>query len=423
MVAKINTSKRLLTALNYNEKKAAQGKATCMYAGNYLQQADQMNFYQKLSRLENQNKLNERATTKTLHISLNFDPKEKFSKDKLIEIAREYMDRINFKEQPYLVYQHTDAAHPHIHIVASAIRADGTRINTHNIGRNQSEKARKEIEILFNLVKAEHQKNNQQFIKPLDIQKIHYGNSATKKSIGSIVTYVMNTYSYTSLPEFNAALKQFNVVADRGAEDSIVYKTNGLLYRLTDSNNNKLGVPIKASAIFSKPTLAKLQTRFDINKKSRDGLQQKIKESIDAVITKHPSDLTQLIHALAINETETILRKNNEGKLYGITFIDNKNKSVFNGSDIGKKYSITGLQNLLTTKTIPPTVKDDTTKISTTSLLIAQPNKDERKHVSASLKDHQVNSLLDDLLSKERIENIPSSFKRKRKKKKRNNDL
>ena len=103
MVAKINTPKRVLSALNYNEKKAARGKATCIYASNYLQQASQMNFYQKLSRLDNQNKLNERATTKTLHISLNFDPKEKLSEDKLIKIATEYMNRINCKAQPYLV--------------------------------------------------------------------------------------------------------------------------------------------------------------------------------------------------------------------------------------------------------------------------------------------------------------------------------
>jgi len=60
-----------------------------------------------------------------------------------------YMEKIGFCEQPYLIYRHYDAGHPHIHIVSINIRRDGSRISLHNIGRNQSEKARKEIENEF----------------------------------------------------------------------------------------------------------------------------------------------------------------------------------------------------------------------------------------------------------------------------------
>ncbi len=56
------------------------------------------------------------------------------------------MSKIGFGDQPYLVYQHFDARHPHIHIVTTNIKSDGSRIKTHNIGRNQSERARREIE-------------------------------------------------------------------------------------------------------------------------------------------------------------------------------------------------------------------------------------------------------------------------------------
>jgi len=86
MVAKINTPHRLLTALNYNENKVQHGRAECIYAGNYIREAHEMNFYQKLERFENLNRLNDRSTTKTVHISLNFDPKEKLAKEKLIEV-------------------------------------------------------------------------------------------------------------------------------------------------------------------------------------------------------------------------------------------------------------------------------------------------------------------------------------------------
>lgn len=145
MVAKITIPKSVEAALNYNEKKVQKGTAECLHAANYLNEAKKMNFYQKLNSFERLNSLNERATTKTLHVSLNFSPSEKLSNSKLVEIANDYMNKIGFGEQPFLVYKHEDAGHPHIHIVSTTIKEDGSRINTHNIGRNQSEKARKEL--------------------------------------------------------------------------------------------------------------------------------------------------------------------------------------------------------------------------------------------------------------------------------------
>ncbi len=197
-----------------------------LYAGNFLKDANRMNFYQKMEAFERLNELNDRAQTKTLHVSLNFDPSEKLSSDKLIKIAESYMEQIDFADQPFLVYKHHDAGHPHIHIVTTTIREDGSRINTHNIGRNQSEKARKEIENEFNLIRAENQKQLlKQKIQPVKAEKIIYGKSETKKAITNVVNAVLNTYNYSSLPEFNAILKQYNVMADRGKEEGSIYKT------------------------------------------------------------------------------------------------------------------------------------------------------------------------------------------------------
>lgn len=64
------------------------------------------------------------------------------------------MDKIGFGDQPYLIYQHHDAGHPHIHITSINVQDNGKRIDMHNIGKDKSEPARKEIEEAFNLVKA-----------------------------------------------------------------------------------------------------------------------------------------------------------------------------------------------------------------------------------------------------------------------------
>lgn len=340
MVAKITSPARIIAALNYNENKVQEGKAECLHASGYLREVTEMNFYQKLEGFERLNNLNSRATTKTLHISLNFDPSEKLSHDKLITIATDYMEKIGFSKQPWLVYKHKDAGHPHIHIVTTTIQDDGKRIDTYNIGRNQSEKARKEIEQSYGLVRAEDQKRLlNKHIVPVHAEKIGYGKTETKKSITNIVNTILNTYRFCSLPEFNAVLKAYNVVADRGQQDGRIYKHKGLMYRVLDKDGNKVGVPIKASAINTKPTLEKLESLFEKNKRLKEPFKNTLKNLIDQVLASQPKDMHTFIRALEQLNIATVLRQNAEGKIYGITFVDNNNKTVFNGSDIGKAYS------------------------------------------------------------------------------------
>src|SRR6266542_4055343 len=361
MVAKITIPKNLEAALNYNEKKVQKGKAECIHAGNYLGEPGKMNFYQKLNGFEMYNRLNKIATTKTLHVSLNFDPSEKFSNNKLEEIATVYMDKIGFGEQPYLVYQHFDAGHPHVHIVSTTIRSDGSRINTHNIGRNQSEKARKEIEQIYRLVKAENQKQIlKQQIKPIDAAKVVYGKSETKRNIANVLNAVVNNYKYTSIPELNAALKQFNVIADRGSEEGRIYKNRGLVYRILDENGNKIGVPVKASSISSKPTLDNLEKKFVTNETAREPFKQRMKDVIDEAFKNRVTGIKELSEELKKKQVYTVLRQNAEGRIYGITFVDNQSKCVFNGSDLGKGYSAAGLQSRIGITGFETTKKDIT---------------------------------------------------------------
>ena len=136
MVAVIKTGHSINRILNYNENKVKEGKAEFLSAVNYPIDTEKICYNQKLNLLLKQASLNENVTRNSVHISLNFDTSEKLSNDQLKEISERYMQKIGFGEQPYLVYQHFDAEHPHIHIVSLKVRADGTRIDTNNIGRN-----------------------------------------------------------------------------------------------------------------------------------------------------------------------------------------------------------------------------------------------------------------------------------------------
>ncbi len=347
MVARFHPPNPSLTdTLNYNEKKVQKGVAEFLTAENYPIDKEKLNFHHKLNRLKNQAALNENVTHNSIHISLNFDPSEQLDKEKLIAIANTYMDKIGFGEQPYLVYQHFDAGHPHIHIVSVKIRPDGKRIDTQNIGKNQSEKARKEIEIDFGLVKAEDSKlKEKQKLEPVNAQKVQYGKMETKRAINNVLRAVLDTYKYSSLPELNALLKLYNVMADRGTERSKMYQGNGLMFRVLDEHGNRVGAPVKASQFFFKPTLKNLEEKFQKNELLKNPLRVRVKNAIDLSLLKSPRQpLQSLIKSLEREGIATVLRESEAGGIYGITYIDHKNKVVFNGSDLGKQYSAKAIQ-------------------------------------------------------------------------------
>src|SRR5690606_26934095 len=181
MVAVIKTGSSIRRIFLYNENKVEMGIARCLSAINYPMEAHEMSASMRLNRLLLQAALNSKVTRNSVHISLNFDPTEKdLFDERLIEIAKRYMEGIGFSNQPFLIYRHLDAAHPHIHLVSIKVRSDGGRIDMHNMGRNQSEKVRCLIEREFNLVKAKQSTLKQSHIpKGLDLAKVQYGRSET----------------------------------------------------------------------------------------------------------------------------------------------------------------------------------------------------------------------------------------------------
>jgi len=340
MVTKIKEPKNFRKAIYYNEYKVEQGKAECIAAQNFLKSVENLSIQEKLHRFKSLIELGEGITYNTLHISVNFHPSERFSKEKMAEIGRVYMEKIGFGEQPFLIYQHHDTAHAHMHIVTTTIREDGNPIDINNIGRNQSEQARKEIEIAYNLVKAEDQKKSlQEEIRTLDAQRLQYGKSETKRGITNVLDTVLAKYTYSSLEELNAVLSLYNVRAFRGGPDSQMFKKGGLLYQLLDEEGRPVGVPVKASSIYSKPTLKYLQKEFQKHLEKRLTHKKRVQQAIDLAIRAKPHTLDDLAKYLKKEQVYVVARRNKDGFVYGVTFVDTKNKVVFNGSDLGKGYS------------------------------------------------------------------------------------
>jgi hypothetical protein len=430
MVAIIKTGNSIHNIFNYNENKVKQGVAECIGEGNYPVDANKMSINMKLNRLLKQVALNDNVKRNSVHISLNFDPSEtSLSKEKLMNITNTYMEKIGFGQQPYLVYQHHDSGHPHIHIVSIKIRENGSRIDTQNIGRNQSEIARKEIEKTFGLVVAEgHGKNQKQEFQPISIGKLEYGKIETKKAIANVLALVINSYKYSSLPELNAVLQQYNVLADRGRENSKIFQSKGLVYRILDENGKSIGVPIKASDFYNKPTLKYLEEKFASNKTGQLSHRNRVKNAIDLALLVNKTTFLELEKTLKKEGINIVLRKNNEGILYGITYVDYSTKCVFNGSTLGKAYSAKVIQERCGSSTIVKQKNTDSTieklpetKFHKGNQEIKNTSFDNATQDPKSVEFNTAIGKLADILtqSEQPMSYVPNQLKGKRKKKKR----
>lgn len=341
MVAIIKSGYSIHRTFNYNENKVKEGVAVCIGAGNYPIDPQDMTVGMRLNGLLKRIELSQRSKRNSVHISLNFDPSEKeLTPEKLLAVAERYMEKIGFADQPFLVYQHHDAGHPHIHIVTTNIKTNGKSIDTHMIGVRKSEPARKAIEKEFGLVKAEAQKNTADFrLKSVSAAEVSYGKSETRQAIQNVLENVLKKYRYGSLAELNALLSCYNVAAQPGEEGSRVNRHGGLLYRVLDETGNPVGVPIKASSFYNRPTLKKLKPYFIANKTESQRYKSRTKNAVDKVLSRSGIDLKAFTDELAKQGIDVVLRKNEDGFLYGITYVDHVTKCVFNGSALGKPYS------------------------------------------------------------------------------------
>lgn len=339
MVAKIIHSKSIRAIISYNENKVRDSEAKLLLAAGFPVGHEQLSFNGKLERFLKLTRQNERTQTNAMHVILSFSPQDKLDNDILQSIALQYMEAIGFVSQPFLLYRHYDTYNPHIHLATVNIAPGGQRIETHNIGRNQSEGARKLLEELYGLVKAEEQhKEDDFFLRPVSLQKVVHGKSAAKAEVTTIVRQITDTYKFTSLPELNAVLHQFNLMAYRGPEGSRMYENGGLVYCILDEHGEPASQPIKASSIFGSPTLKNLQKKFAPNETERKPYGERLKHLVDKALSGKPT-LAELEQRLRKKGIRILLRLSATNEVYGATFIDNGTRCVFNGGDLGKAYA------------------------------------------------------------------------------------
>jgi hypothetical protein len=106
------------------------------------------------------------------------------------------------------------------------------------------------------------------------------------------------------------------------------------LYQVLDENGRPIGTPIKASAIYFKPTLNYLDGKFRQHDRKHAADIQRIKRAVSLVLQGRHRSLNSFIRQLRQEQIYVVARSEKDGTVFGLTFVDTKNKSVIDDTHI-----------------------------------------------------------------------------------------
>lgn len=341
MVAKITTGNNLYGALAYNQEKVDKEQGKVLATQFVREPADGFfNVTGTAEDLERWMPSHVRCEKPVIHISLNPDPKDNLSDEQLSEIAAKYMDGMGWGEQPYIVFKHSDIEREHIHIVSVQVTPDGKKIND-KLRNERSVAVTETLEKEYGLRPAKGQKHSENWqFTPVDYTK---GN--LKKQIAAVVKPAASMYRFQTLGEFRALLSLYNIGIEevRGERSGKPYR--GLLYTPLDADGKQAEATPLKSSIFGKAVgfdaLEKYMERSGVKiekDKSRENLRHRVAEAFLDAPTER-----DLREKLRESHIDLYLRRNDTGRITGVTFIDHEGRCVLNGSRLGKAYSANAL--------------------------------------------------------------------------------
>lgn len=275
-----------------------------------------------------------RTEKPVIHISLNPHPDDVLTDEQLSAIGQEYMERMGYGNQPYIIYRHEDIGRPHIHIVSLRIDVQGKKINDYKEWQ-RSTAACRELERKYHLLPAEKQERRESL--PLTVVDYHEGD--IKHQIANVVKPIMQGYKFQSIKEFKALLGLFHVTVEETHKTIEGETYHGLVYVATDEKGKRTGIAIKSSKIGKSVGYEALKKKFLKSKQwiAKHPVPDQTKEAIAAALKQ---DTRQgFLQELTGKGIAGILWQNDSGVIYGVTYIDHTSRTVFKGSALGKEYS------------------------------------------------------------------------------------
>lgn len=331
MVAKISIGSSLYGALSYNGEKMNKEQGRVLGANKIILPADgQIDIARMVENFNAFMPKTGKTKKPVLHISLNPHPDDRLTEQQYEILAREYLEKLGFGEQPYIIYKHMDIDRHHIHIVTVNVNEQGKRLNQDFLFR-RSKKITTELEEKYNLHKAQREK-----ITPdMPIKKVDPSGDI-KRQVANTVKMVGMRYKFQTLGEYNAVLSLYNIRCEQTDGRVNGREYHGLVYFATDDEGKVIANPFKASRLGKFASRTAVEGRFE---RAKDKIDVAPTRNRVADVLERATDKDDFTSKLKDCGIDVVFRYTDEGRIYGVTFIDHNAMTVLNGSRLGKQFS------------------------------------------------------------------------------------
>ena len=338
MIAKISATENLGGALGYNFKKVEKGDAEVILTQGLYQPAEGEFKMEEVLR-DMQALIPKHCRTKKIvfHCSLNPHPDERLSDERLATLAEEYMQALGYGSQPYIVFKHHDIEREHIHIVALRVNEQGEKIND-GFEKRRSKRITDALEQKYGLIPSTPPQ--EQVLQKASTEKpLNESVENRKTKVEKVLRAVLAHYKFASLGELNAILAHYHLTAEEVKTEVRGKRYDGLVYLLTDDEGRKESMPIAASELGRGLGHTAITNHIKRSKFALKSDIPKVRQRVLMAMRTSPTSEEEFKLALEKQGLRVVLRKNKAGRIYGITFINDKEGIALNGSRLGKGYS------------------------------------------------------------------------------------
>jgi len=332
--------------LYYNKEKVDRDEAEILYWQKMLEPFDKygrMDVDACMESFRPYLEANRRTTNTVFHVSLSPSPEDRLTDGQLRDIAQEYMERMGYGNQPYIVFKHTDIDREHLHVVSLRIDENGRKLS-HDYEARRSMEILRSLEQKYGLHPSI--KGREQTDRP-GIRKVNYPEGNVKQQVSSVVRSCLRNYKCSFYGELRTLLERFNVSVEErtGTIDGRDYA--GIVYGVITDDGYGVGTPFKSSKIGKDVGYQALQKYYEKSREqlkeegALEGLRQAVRNAMSPYNTRE--EFRQLLRE---DNIDAIFRINPIGRIYGVTFIDYNEGIVANGSVLGKAFSANAFNEL-----------------------------------------------------------------------------
>ena len=245
------------------------------------------------------------------------------------------MQRLGYGNQPYLVFKHEDIGRHHIHIVSLRVDSEGRKVSD-KFEYRRSKEITELLEQKYGLHPAEGRKKGEEWqLKPVDVAK-----GDIKRQIACTLKPLLELYSFRTMGELRALLSLYNIGVEEVKGEIGGRTYHGILYTALDGNGETAATPIKSSRLGRTAGAQQLdrKMRESAARIKSDPCCERLRPLV-AEALRRSVDERDFRSRLAKEQIDLVLRRNGTGRIYGVTFIDHRSRTVLNGSRLGKEFS------------------------------------------------------------------------------------